>query len=104
MKKIIAISLCIVTIVFCGWLILENIDNLDIPSNKNDQIAMWEKQRINKRTDIDLCEKQVLKKVIDLERKNKREQSNIAFQIQFVSFSVIVIQLILIVFIVRIPF
>ena len=36
MKKTIALSLSIITIIICGWMILKNIDHLDIASNKTD--------------------------------------------------------------------
>jgi len=99
MKKVIALSLSIITIIICGWLILKNIDHLDIAYNKVDTYIMWEKQKIDKRTDIDFCEKQLLKNDLDCRRKNDRIESEIAFQAQAFAFIIIIIQLILLVFI-----
>ena len=103
MKKIIAILLSVITIIISGWLITQNLDHLDIPSNKNDTYATWEKQKIDKRTDIDFCEKQVLKSKVDQNRKNDRRESEIAIQAQSVAFIVIIVQLILLVFIAIMP-
>lgn len=103
MKKIIALSLCLITIIFCGWLIVRNLDHLDLASNKIETYNKWEKQKIDKRTDIDFCEKQVLKSELDCRRKNDRIESDIAFQAQSVAFVVIVVQLILLVFIFLMP-
>lgn len=103
MKKIIALSLSIITIVICSWLILKNLDHLDIASNKTDTYIMWEKQKIDDRTDIDLCEKKVLKSELDCRRKNDQIESNIAFQAQVFAFIIIIVQLVLLVFIFIIP-
>ena len=103
MKKIIALSLSIITIIICGWLILVNIDHLDIASNKTDWYAMDGKRKIDERTDIDFCEKQVLKSEIDCSRKNDRRESEIAFHAQSVAFIIIIVQLILLVFIAFMP-
>lgn len=103
MKKIIALSLSIITIIICAWLIVKNLDNLDIASNKTDTWIIWEKQKIDERTDIDFCKKQVLKSELDCRRKNDRIESGIAFQAQSVAFIVIIVQLILLVFIAFIP-
>ncbi|UIR56784.1 hypothetical protein LZQ00_02960 [Sphingobacterium sp. SRCM116780] len=99
MKKIIALSLSLITIVICGWLIIKQLHLLDIPPNKNDTYAMWEKQEIDARTDIDTCEKKVLKNQIDLKRKNERYISDIVFENQRITLAVVIIQLILLVFI-----
>lgn len=103
MKKIIALSLSIITIIICGWFILKNIDHLDIASNKTDWYAMDSKRKIDERTDIDFCEKQILKDRIDQSRNNSRIQSNMAFETQVFAFIIIIIQLILLVFIFMMP-
>lgn len=103
MKKIIALSLSIITIIFCGWLILKNIDRLDIAYNKTDWYAMDSKRKIDERIDIDFCEKQILKARIDQSRNNARIESNMAFETQVFAFIIIIIQLILLVFIFMIP-
>ena len=41
MKKIIAVSLSIITIIICSWLIFKNIDHLDIASNKTETYIIW---------------------------------------------------------------
>lgn len=64
---------------------------------------MWEKQKIDKRTDIDFCEKQVLKAKIEQSRKNDIIESNIAFEAQSIAFTLIVIQLILLILIFLMP-
>ncbi|UUV20481.1 hypothetical protein [Paenimyroides aestuarii] len=103
MKKIIALSLSISTIIISGWLILKNIDHLDIASNKIDSYIIWEKKKIDERIDIDFCEKQLLKNNLDCRRKNDRIESEIAFQTQFFALIIIIIQLILLVFILMSP-
>ena len=103
MKKIIALSLSIITIIICGWLILKNIDHLDIASNKTDWYAMDSKRKIDERIDIDFCEKQVAKAKIDQTRANDKIESNIAFQAQAFAFVIIIIQFVLIIFIIMIP-
>ena len=103
MKKTIAISISIITIVICGWLIINRLNLLDIPSNKNDTYASFEKREINKRTDINECEKDILKNTIDFERKKKREISVIAFQTQIIAFVIIIIQIVLLIIILIMP-
>lgn len=103
MKKIIPLSLSIITIIICGWLILKNIDHLDIAYNKTDWYAMDSKRKIDERIDIDFCEKQILKDRIDQSRNNARIESNMAFETQVFAFIIIIIQLILLVFIFMIP-
>jgi len=103
MKKIIALVLSVLTIVICVWLTINRLDLLDIPSNKNDTVALFEKQKINKRTDIDECEKKILTNQIDFERKKQRQISGIAFQTQFIALVIIVIQLVLLVVILMMP-
>ncbi|WP_158655600.1 hypothetical protein [Sphingobacterium sp. HMA12] len=99
-KKSIVIVLAVVTILACGWLILSLMDSLDIPSNKNDQFASEQKWRVDQRTDMDSCEKQIIKNQIDLKRVNERQISGRAFQTQILALFMIVLQLILIVFVV----
>lgn len=99
MKKTIAIILSIITITICSWQIINQLDFLDIPSNKNEQYASFRKKQIDNRLDINACKKELLKSEIDIERKNKKELSNIAFKTQFTTFSIVVIQLILLVII-----
>lgn len=43
MKKIIALSLSIITIIISSWLIFKNTDYLDIASNKTETYIIWEK-------------------------------------------------------------
>ncbi len=76
------------------------MEHLDIASNKSDTYAMWEKRKIDEKTDIDFCEKQLLKGKIDQSRENDRIESNIALQNQFAAIIVIIVQFILLVFIV----
>lgn len=101
-KKSIVIVLAVVTILTCGWLTLSLVDSLDIPSNKNDQFASEQKWQVDQRSDIDSCEKQMIKNQIDLKRVNERQISGMAFQIQLFALLIIVLQLILIVFVVLI--
>ncbi|MBD3906586.1 hypothetical protein NAL32_18295 [Chryseobacterium sp. Ch-15] len=96
MKKI-AIVFSMVTIIICGWLIIDRLDSLDIASNKNDTYAMIQKNEINKRTDINECEKKIRKNKIDSNREDFRKLSDIAFQTQIISFSIIILQILLIV-------
>ncbi len=76
---------------------------LDIPSNKNDTYASFEKQKINNRTDINECEKDILKNAIDFERENKRQISVISYQTQITAFVIILIQIVLLIIILMIP-
>lgn len=101
-KKSIVIVLAAVTILICGWLILGLMSSLDIPPNKNDQFASEQKWRVDQRSDIDSCEKQIIKNQIDLKRVNERQVSGRAFQTQILALLIIVLQLILIVFVVLI--
>lgn len=103
MKKKIAIFLALLTIITCGWLIIDRLQYLDIPQNKNEWYAMNEKRKINARTDIDQCEKTVLTDRIDQQRANKVYFSGIAFQTQVIAFSIIIIQLILLIFVMLMP-
>lgn len=71
-KKYIGVFLSVITIIVCGWLVVSRIDFLDIPSNKNDQYAMFEKTQIMAREDIGNCEKQLLiNKVEDRRARTK---------------------------------
>lgn len=79
MKKNIALSLSFITIIICGWTIVNNLQFLDIPSNKNEWYAMDAKNKINKRSDIDECGKKILTMEIDAKRKSVRYASGIAF-------------------------
>jgi len=101
-KKSVVIVLAAVTILTCGWLILGLMSSLDIPSNKNDQFASEQKWRVDQRSDIDSCEKQIIKNQIDLKRANERQISGRAFQTQILVLLIIVLQLILIVFVILI--
>ena len=103
MNKIIALALSLITILICGWLIIDNVKHLDIASNKTDWYAMDAKNKIHARTDIDNCEKNLLQNQIDQKRKNERHNSQIAFQTQLVAFVLIALQLILLVLILLIP-
>lgn len=101
-KKSIVIVLAAMTIIICGWLILGLMSSLDIPSNKNDQFASEQKWKVDQRSDIDSCEKQIIKNQIDLKRVNERKISERAFQTQLLALLIIGLQLILIVFVVLI--
>ncbi|ULT25533.1 MULTISPECIES: hypothetical protein [Sphingobacterium] len=101
-KKSVVIVLAAMTILICGWLILGLVSSLDIPSNKNDQFASEQKWRVDQRSDIDSCEKQIIKNQIDLKRANERQISGRAFQTQILALLIIVLQLILIVFVILI--
>ncbi|WP_139350999.1 hypothetical protein [Sphingobacterium sp. CZ-UAM] len=101
-KKSIVIVLAVMTIIICGWLILGLTSSLDIPSNKNDQFASEQKWQVDQRSDIDSCEKQLIKNQIDLKRVNERQISERAFQTQLFALLIIVFQLILIVLVVLI--
>ncbi|KAA5535882.1 hypothetical protein [Paenimyroides baculatum] len=103
MKKIIALLLSIITIIICSWLILKNIDYLDIASNKTDWYTMDSKRKIDERIDIDFFEKQILKDRIYQSRNNSRIQSNMAFETQVFAFIIIIVQLVLLVFIIMMP-
>lgn len=103
MKKTVAISLCIITIIICGYLIVQKIDSLDIASNKTDWYVMDAIRKIEKRTDIDDCEKKVLKKEVQVKRQNEKDNSGIAFETQIFAFGIMLIQLILIFFIIMMP-
>ncbi len=100
MKKRVAISLSLITITICGWLIVDRLDLLDIPSNKNDTYSSFEKRKIDKRTDINQFEKVILKNKIDFEREKKQQISTIAYQTQIISFVIILIQIILLVIVI----
>jgi len=96
MKKIV-ILLSVITIISSAYLIVNHLDLLDIPSTKNEQNASFQKQRINNRTDINNCEKEILKTKINLERKSNKKISNIIFPIQFFLLVIILIQIVIIV-------
>lgn len=102
MKKI-AIFLSVITIFICGWLIINRLNFLDIPSNKNDAYASFEKRKIDDRIDINECEKDILKNEIDFDRQKKRQISAIAYQTQIISFVIILIQIVLLILILRMP-
>ncbi|MDR6969541.1 uncharacterized protein YxeA [Flavobacterium arsenatis] len=103
MKKTIAITLTLMTIVVCGWMFIDYVKHLDIASNKTDWYVMDAKHKINERTDIDDCEKKLLTNQIDLNRSNEKRISNFAFQTQIMLLAIIIIQIILLVFIVMMP-
>jgi len=97
MKKI-AIIFSLITITICAWIIIYKLDSLDIASNKNDTYANIQKQEINKRTDLNNCEKEIEKNKIDNNRRNFRNSSEVAYQTQVIAFIIIVIQIVIIVF------
>lgn len=101
-KKSIVIVLAVATILTCCWLILGLMSSLDIPSNKNDQFASEQKWEVDQRSDIDSCDKQIMKNQIDLKRADERQISERAFQTQILALLITVLQLILIVFVVLI--
>ncbi len=103
MKKKISILLAFISIFICGWSVIDNIKHLDIASNKTDWYVMDAKNKISERNDIDNCEKKLLQNQIDLNRKNEKNISNIAFQTQILAFALIVLQLILLFCIFLIP-
>ncbi|MDP9955412.1 uncharacterized protein YxeA [Epilithonimonas hungarica] len=103
MKKIIAISLSIITIIICCYLIVIKMSSLDIPVNKNEWYAMDAIHKIEDRADIDEYEKRVLKERVKQDRENAKRVSNDAFQIQVIAFGVIIIQIFLLIFIVLMP-
>lgn len=96
MKKKVALSLSIITIIICGWLIVDQIKLLDIVPNYTDTYASLDKKKIDERTDIGENEKIILRNQIDQNRANKKNQSNEAFKIQVVLLSIIIIQILLI--------
>lgn len=75
MKKIIALSLSIVTILFCSWIIVSKIEKLDLVPNYTDSYASENKRKIDQRTDINDCEKKALRSQVDLQQANLREIS-----------------------------
>jgi len=97
MKKISIIILSVLTIISSSIIVVNHLVFLDIPSNKNEQYASFEKTRINNRTDINECEKKILITEISLERNSQKKISNIIFPIQFMMFVIIIIQIILLV-------
>ena len=103
MKKRIATFLSVITITICGWLIIDRLDLLDIPSNKNDTYASFEKRKIDNRTDITEFEKKLLKKEIDFKREKEKEISAIGYQTQIISFVIIIIQIVLLIIIIMMP-
>ncbi|RKE88299.1 hypothetical protein [Epilithonimonas arachidiradicis] len=103
MKKLIAVSLCIITMIICGFLIVKKLDSLDIASNKTDWYVMDSIRKIEERTDIDDCEKKILKKEIQTKRQNEKDKSGIAFETQIYAFGIIMIQIILLFFIIMMP-
>jgi hypothetical protein len=78
--------------------------SLDIPINKNGWYAMDAIHKIEERTDIDECEKRVLKEKVKQDRENEKSISNDAFQIQIIAFGVIIIQVFLLIFLILMPF
>lgn len=103
MKKWIAIIFCLITIVVSGWFVVNQMGSLDIPSNKNDQYAAQQKWEINERTDIDKCEKAVLKNKIDAGRAIRREGAAHAFEKQFFAMFVIVMQIVILIVVCLMP-
>jgi len=96
MKKI-ATIFSLITIIICGWIIIDRLDSLDIASNKNDTYASIQKQEIDKRIDLNICEKEIEKNKIDNNRQNFRYNSEVAYQTQVIAFSIIVIQIVIII-------
>lgn len=103
MKKTIAISLSIITIIFCGWMIVNRLEKLDIIPNYTDTYASENKRKIDERTDIDDCEKKLLRNQVDQNRATFREISDEAFHTKIILLVVMVIQLVLLVFISMMP-
>lgn len=103
MKKKIAILLSIITLIICGWVFISNMVHLDIPSNKNDQSAAFEKKRIALEIGLSDPEKEVLYAKIDSKREKEREVSNNAFKTQFTISVIFVIQLTLLIILFLIP-
>jgi len=65
MKKKIAIALYLITILICGWIIINYVKYVDISSNKTDWYVMDAKHKVSERTDINNYEKELLKNQID---------------------------------------
>ena len=103
MKKKIVLALLLITTVISGWLIINQLDLLDIPSNKNDHYAAFEKRKIDSRTDINDCEKELLKSEIDINRKNTKQNSIIAYNTQIIAFIIIGIQVVAFILVLLIP-
>ncbi|NJI73588.1 hypothetical protein HCX49_10260 [Sphingobacterium kitahiroshimense] len=72
MKKKIAIALYLITILICGWIIINYVKYVDISSNKTDWYVMDAKHKVSERTDINNYEKELLKNQIDQNRKNEK--------------------------------
>lgn len=103
MKRYIAISLSLITILICSWQFINSMQFLDIPTNKNDSAANWEKQKITKDPTLTACEKTIRINQITIKRQNEKATSAIAFQTQFVVLLIVGIQFILLIFIFFMP-
>lgn len=103
MKKTIALSLSIFTIIISGWMIFDQIKFLDLVPNYTDTYASLDKQKIEERTDITAGEKKILKSKIDQDRANKTKVSGEAFGRQVILSVIIIIQLILFFVIIMMP-
>ncbi|MDO4230163.1 MAG: hypothetical protein Q4C98_10135 [Capnocytophaga sp.] len=104
--KYLFIFLVLASIFGTAYGIISGLDHWDIPSNKNDTYAAWQKREIMERTDISLPEKELLAQQIDLKRKYERQISKIAisFQEKFLVIFVIQILLLVLIFLVKIEF
>lgn len=103
MKKTIALSLSILTIIISGWMIFDQIKMLDLIPNYTDTYASLDKQKIDERTDITEGEKKILRNQIDQDRANKTKVSGEAFGRQLTLSVIIIIQLILFFVILMMP-
>ena len=103
MKKKIVLALLLITTVISGWQIINKLDLLDIPSNKNDHYAAFEKRKIESRTDINDCEKELLKSEIDINRKNTKHNSTIAYNTQIIALIIIGIQVVAFILVLLMP-
>ncbi|WP_300671203.1 hypothetical protein [Soonwooa sp.] len=103
MKKWIAIILCLVTIVVSAWFFINQMNSLDIPSNKNDQFAAQQKWEIQERKDIDNCEKEKLIAGIDAGRALDRKIAGHAFEKQVFAIFIIITQIIILIVVSLMP-
>lgn len=96
-KKIIMLFLSIITIFIGGYVIVNFIPKLDIAANKMDQYVASEIWKISERTDISNCEKELLCRELEWDRKYDRQRAKMVGEIQEVMLLIVLLQVILLI-------
>lgn len=70
--------LCFLAIGLTVWLVKQQAEQITIAQNKATTYLHFEKQKIDARTDLSLCEKELLKQSMDLKNTHTITASNAA--------------------------